>query len=96
MTENAASSRARASHWDAAYVTRGATEVSWFQTEPIVSLELIEALGVARDSAVIDIGGGASLLVDHLVGRASPTSPYLTFRRPPSPLLGGASVRALP
>jgi len=43
--------------------------VSWYQPEPQVSLELIEALGVSPDDAVIDVGGGASLLVDRLVGR---------------------------
>jgi 2-polyprenyl-3-methyl-5-hydroxy-6-metoxy-1,4-benzoquinol methylase len=67
MTESASSPCTRADHWDAAYETRGPTEVSWFQTEPVVSLELIETLEVPREAAVIDIGGGASLLVDHLV-----------------------------
>ncbi len=67
MTENASSSSTRAEHWDTAYETGGVTEVSWFQTEPVVSLELIETLEVRRDAAVIDIGGGASSLVDHLI-----------------------------
>jgi 2-polyprenyl-3-methyl-5-hydroxy-6-metoxy-1,4-benzoquinol methylase len=69
MTENASSSNTRADHWETAYERRGVTEVSWFQTEPVVSLELIEVLGVRRDAAVVDIGGGASSLVDHLVER---------------------------
>jgi SAM-dependent methyltransferase len=67
VTEKASTSSTRADHWEAAYETRGATEVSWFQTVPVVSLELIETLGVSQDAAVIDIGGGASSLVDHLV-----------------------------
>jgi len=67
MTENASPSGTREDHWDSAYKTRGVTEVSWFQTEPVVSLELIGALGVPREAAVIDVGGGASSLVDHLV-----------------------------
>ncbi len=69
MTEKASSSSARADHWDAAYETRGVTEVSWFQTEPVVSLELIETLGVRREAAVVDIGAGASSLVYYLVER---------------------------
>jgi trans-aconitate methyltransferase len=42
-------------------------DVSWYQSAPRVSLELIETLGIDRDAAVIDVGGGASNLVDHLV-----------------------------
>jgi SAM-dependent methyltransferase len=60
-------SRERAGHWDEVYTRRGSEEVSWFQSEPTVSLELINALGIDRAAAVIDVGGGASTLVDHLL-----------------------------
>ena len=56
-----------AAYWDEAYRSRGFTAVSWFQSAPTVSLELIEVLGVDKTEAVIDIGGGSSPLVDHLV-----------------------------
>ena len=59
----------RARHWDAAYQALGIAGVSWFQPEPTLSLELIERLGITPDTAVIDIGGGASSLVDHLLNR---------------------------
>jgi hypothetical protein len=59
----------RASHWDAAYAGRGTRSVSWYQDVPSLSLELIEALSIGRDAAVIDVGGGASLLANHLVER---------------------------
>lgn len=59
----------RSRHWDDAYAERGAGAVSWYQAEPRLSLELIDALGVGRDAAVLDVGGGASLLVDELVER---------------------------
>lgn len=62
-------SMADAAHWDDRYDTIGSTEVSWFEAEPTVSLELIDALGTTSDRSVIDIGGGASLLVDQLLGR---------------------------
>jgi ubiquinone/menaquinone biosynthesis C-methylase UbiE len=55
-----------AQHWDAVYGRTAVTEVSWFQTEPAVSLDLIEAAGVGPDEPVIDVGGGASTLVDRL------------------------------
>lgn len=62
-------SEQRAFHWETAYETRGEDGVSWFQSVPTVSLDLINRLGVSPSSAVLDIGGGASSLVDHLIGR---------------------------
>jgi hypothetical protein len=59
----------RASHWDAAYAGRGTRSVSWYQGLPSASLDLIEALAIGRVAAVVDVGGGASLLADHLVER---------------------------
>jgi hypothetical protein len=54
-------------HWDSVYDRRPVTEVSWFQASPTVSLELIGAAKIAEDVPVIDIGGGASTLVDRLL-----------------------------
>jgi len=59
----------RMQHWDAAYESRGADGVSWFQPAPTISIALVELLKVPQDAAVIDIGGGASLFVDALVAR---------------------------
>lgn len=56
-------------HWEAVYATSSPTEVSWFQREPRVSLELIERVAPDRGSAIIDVGGGASTLVDDLLSR---------------------------
>lgn len=56
-------------HWDAVYDTHDETEVSWFQDSPSPSLELIEALNPAGGAEIIDIGGGASRLVDGLLER---------------------------
>jgi ubiquinone/menaquinone biosynthesis C-methylase UbiE len=41
-------------------------EVSWYQTEPTLSLELIHDTGIGKDAPIIDVGGGTSLLVDRL------------------------------
>lgn len=57
----------RASHWDEVYRRRGAHELSWYQDRPDVSLRLIAQLGVRPGDRVIDVGGGASTLVDHLL-----------------------------
>ncbi len=56
-------------HWDNVYVTNDDSEVSWFQQTPAMSLALIDLAQVGPDAAVIDIGGGASHLVDHLLSR---------------------------
>lgn len=59
----------RAEHWDAVYDTRGEDGVSWFQAVPTITLELLQDLGVAADASIIDLGGGASVVVDHLLPR---------------------------
>jgi ubiquinone/menaquinone biosynthesis C-methylase UbiE len=56
-------------HWESVYATKGEREVSWFQDNPAPSLELIAMTGISPDAAIIDIGGGASRLVDALVER---------------------------
>ena len=57
----------RATQWDSTYTERGDTGVSWFQAVPTPSLHMIEVLGIAPAARVIDVGGGAASLVDHLV-----------------------------
>ncbi len=59
----------RAERWDAAYGSRGPSGVSWFQPTATTSVELIERLGIRGGAAVIDIGGGASVLADELLDR---------------------------
>jgi len=56
-------------HWETVYETKASTEVSWFQEHPELSLEFIERTNVAKSSQIIDVGGGASTLVDDLLER---------------------------
>ena len=49
------------------YQTRSADDVSWYQRRPDLSLALIAASGVSKDAGIIDVGGGASPLVDFLL-----------------------------
>ena len=62
-------SQDRKSHWEDVYKARPFTDVSWYQDLPAASLELIAAAGLERGDPIIDIGGGASTLVDHLIER---------------------------
>ena len=59
----------RQPHWQGVYTSKGEAEVSWFQESPATSLEMIELAGVSPAAAIIDIGGGASRLVDALRDR---------------------------
>ncbi len=56
----------RKAHWEQIYATKDERDVSWFQAEPALSLELIRAVSSAR-GRVIDVGSGASVLVDRLL-----------------------------
>lgn len=55
--------------WDAVHHAKPTTETSWYQPTPAVALELIDRLPLDRDAPVIDVGGGASTLVDSLLDR---------------------------
>ncbi|MFN0178089.1 MAG: class I SAM-dependent methyltransferase [Gemmatimonadales bacterium] len=57
----------RQTHWDTVYRTKAATEVSWYQPEATVSLGLIRRVAPDLDTPILDVGGGASTLVDSLV-----------------------------
>lgn len=57
----------RKQHWEQVYQQKQPTEVSWFQPRPEISLQLIARCGVAKDQPIIDVGGGASHLVDNLL-----------------------------
>lgn len=57
-----------AAHWDDRYDRVGETSVSWFQEDPRTSLDLIERVADIQAS-IVDVGGGASRLVDRLLER---------------------------
>ena len=61
------STESRQAHWEKVYTSKGENEVSWFQENPAPSLDLIARAGATTASAVIDVGGGASRLIDALI-----------------------------
>jgi SAM-dependent methyltransferase len=67
VEEDAMESESRQAHWQNVYTSKSENEVSWFQENPAASLALIAEIGATPASAIIDIGGGASRLVDHLI-----------------------------
>ena len=54
-------------YWDDRYRTIGHANVSWFQHRPLLSLRLIESVNPPKDARIVDVGGGASALVDCLL-----------------------------
>ncbi|CAA6604853.1 Methyltransferase type 12 [Rhodospirillaceae bacterium LM-1] len=57
----------RKHHWDKVYQTKSADSVSWFQPHAETSLRLIEGVAPDKRASIIDVGGGASKLVDGLL-----------------------------
>ena len=59
----------RKAHWENVYVTKDEMAVSWFEEGPALSLDFLSRASAGTSSAIIDIGGGASRLVDALLAR---------------------------
>ena len=57
----------RKQHWEQVYRQKSDETLSWFQPRPEISLDLIHAAGLRKTEALIDVGGGASRLVDQLL-----------------------------
>lgn len=59
----------RQEHWEHIYQTKPLEEASWYQPNPETSLNFPEQFHILPDAKIIDIGGGDSFLVDHLLER---------------------------
>jgi SAM-dependent methyltransferase len=57
----------RTQHWEAVYRTKQTDQVSWYQPHAATSLKLIEDLCPDRSARIVDVGAGASMLVDDLL-----------------------------
>jgi len=57
----------RKEHWEKTYAARRSDGLSWYQEKPDHSLAMIHRAGTGLDEPIIDVGGGASVLVDHLL-----------------------------
>jgi SAM-dependent methyltransferase len=59
----------RREHWRRVYTDKQPDAVSWYQATPAPSLAALDRFGAAPSQSLIDIGGGASTLVDALLER---------------------------
>ncbi len=57
----------RERHWRRVWEEKEAKRVSWYEPVPVTSLELIRLAGLDAGAPIVDVGGGASTLVDHLL-----------------------------
>ena len=57
----------RKKHWETVYETKSPDQVSWTQDVPVTSLAFIRSFGLDKTAKIVDIGGGDSKLVDHLL-----------------------------
>ncbi len=57
----------RKAHWEKIYQSRSPEQLAWHQTAPQLSLEMVADAALPYSAALIDVGGGASTLVDHLL-----------------------------
>lgn len=57
----------RKAHWEKVYATKELSEVSWYQPVPETSLNFLKAAKLSKNAKIVDIGGGDSFLVDHLL-----------------------------
>jgi SAM-dependent methyltransferase len=58
----------RKAHWDKIYNTKLLNEVSWYEATPHTSLSFLKQFRLPFDARIIDVGGGDSLFVDHVLG----------------------------
>ena len=57
----------RKAHWQKVYETIESVAVSWYQAEPVRALELLREMSNGSETTIIDVGGGDSTFVDHVV-----------------------------
>jgi trans-aconitate methyltransferase len=57
----------RKKHWENIYQTKDLKDVSWYQPTPTTSLDFLKQFNIPTTAKIIDIGGGDSFLVDHLL-----------------------------
>jgi trans-aconitate methyltransferase len=54
-------------HWNRLYGIKSAAELSWYESHSRRSLQSIQETGVPAHAPILDVGGGASVLVDDLL-----------------------------
>ena len=72
----------RGEHWSRTYERKAPTSVSWYRADPAPSLAALDRFGADASCSLIDVGGGASTLVDALLDRGWPDLTVLDIAPP--------------
>jgi SAM-dependent methyltransferase len=59
--------KSRKQYWDHIFSSKASDEVSWYEPKPTISLQFLQEYKIPVTAAIIDIGGGDSFFVDHLL-----------------------------
>lgn len=54
-------------HWETIYVKKQVDTLGWYEKNPLPSLELIARCNLSKDSSILNVGAGATRLVDKLL-----------------------------
>ena len=57
----------RKTHWEKIYKASATSSKSWYQSTPTTSLKFLKQFNIAKDTKIIDIGGGDSSFIDNLI-----------------------------
>lgn len=57
------------SYWDTIYETLDHSLLGWYEEIPQPSLDLIDKTGINKNSSILNVGAGATTLVDHLIAK---------------------------
>lgn len=55
------------SHWERIYAANSPSDLSWYQSEPVISLQMVHNCGLQKQAPIIDVGGGTSELINRLL-----------------------------
>ena len=85
----------RKQHWEDVYGKKKPTEVSWYQAEPTLSLSLLNEATGAERASIIDVGGGASTLIDRLVDRVGEVAVVAVAHLDPTHVTAGDGAEVI-
>lgn len=54
-------------HWNKVYSSKETTELGWYEERPEPTLKLLSKCNLGKDAAILDVGAGATRLIDFLI-----------------------------
>jgi len=54
-------------HWNSIYTSREVSQLGWYEETPAPSLTLISRTNIRKEEVILDVGSGATTLIDNLI-----------------------------